>query len=51
MYLIFPSALVWYDFSNSIHQEFIEEKYNNEDELAEFEGMAEDEIKEKLKNK
>jgi uncharacterized protein (TIGR04141 family) len=40
-----------YDFDDLIHQEFIEERFNEEKEAPEFEGLTEPKIKEKLKNK
>ncbi|MCY9028102.1 DUF6119 family protein [Bacillus inaquosorum] len=40
-----------YDFSDSIHQDFIDEKFNEEKENPEFEGLTDSKIKEKLKNK
>lgn len=40
-----------YDFSNSIHNNFIIGKFNEEKGLPEFEGLTDTKIKEKLKNK
>ncbi|MCK6164945.1 TIGR04141 family sporadically distributed protein [Bacillus pumilus] len=40
-----------YDFSDSIHQDFIDEKFNTEKEETEFEELLDSKIKEKLKNK
>lgn len=40
-----------YDFNESIHQEFIDEKLNQEKEAPEFEGLTEAKLKEKFKNK
>ncbi|MCU9614351.1 TIGR04141 family sporadically distributed protein [Caldibacillus lycopersici] len=40
-----------YDFSDSIHQDFIDEKFNEEKEDPEFEGLTDSKVKEKLKNK
>ncbi|MEC2113197.1 TIGR04141 family sporadically distributed protein [Bacillus stercoris] len=40
-----------YDFSDSIHQNFIDEKFNEEKDNPEFEGLTDSKIKEKLKNK
>ncbi|MGD6893760.1 DUF6119 family protein [Bacillus infantis] len=40
-----------YDFSDSIHQEFIEERFNEEKDAPEFEESSDLKIKDKLKNK
>lgn len=40
-----------YDFSDRIHQDFIEEKFNEEKAEPVFEGLTDSQIKEKLKNK
>lgn len=40
-----------YDFSDLIHQEFIDEKFNEEKEDAKFVGWTEPKIKDSLKNK
>lgn len=40
-----------YDLSDSIHDNFIIEKFNEERRLPEFEGLTETEIKKKLKKK
>ncbi|WP_144594145.1 DUF6119 family protein [Priestia flexa] len=40
-----------YDFSDKIHQDFIDKKFIEEKKEARFEGMSDLKIKEKLKNK